>query len=179
MKEQIDLACRLGHADVVVGQIRGKFADGGTISEYMTSYRKSLEACIAYAEKSSIRIVHEAIGRTDSDVLRTISENVMFIESFSSPNFRLQIDSHHMGLEEQDFYSAVLQTKGLLAQVDISDTGRASPDGRHFDFPTLLKALKKIDYQNYLVFEYKPQGDALQEAARALQYIRTASQQLD
>lgn len=173
MKEHIDLAEKLGQADVVIGLIRGTYADCDTKEEYMKNYRNSLYECIAYATKKQIRIVHEAIGRLDSDVLKTIQDNISFIQSFSSPNFKLQIDTHHMYLEEADFSAAVLQTKGLLAQVDISDVKRACPDGKHFDFPLLLKVLQQINYQDYLVFEYNSTGNGVAEAALGFKYIQS------
>jgi sugar phosphate isomerase/epimerase len=78
-----------------------------------------------------------------------------------------------MGLEETNFYEAVLETRGLLAQVDISDVKRACPDGHHFDFPRLLDALTKIGYEDYLVFEFNSVGDGTAEAAAGLRYIRS------
>ena len=172
MKEHIDLAVKLGGADVGIGTIRGFFADCPSKEEFMVQYRKSLPECIDYAEKNRIRIVHEAIGRTDCDVLRRIEENLSLIESFNSPYFMLQIDSYHMDLEEPDFYSAMLKAKGFVAQADISDLNRAVPDGKHFDFPKMLKALIEIDYQDYLVFEFKSVGDGVAEATAGLQFIR-------
>ena len=173
MKEHIDLAKELGSADVVIGLIRGTFADCDSKDEYMGQYRTSLHECIAYAEQRQIRIVHEAIGRCDSDVLRTIRENIEFISGFASANFRLQIDTHHMILEETDFHPAVLEAKGLLAQVDISDVGRTYPDGRNFDFPKLIDALKQIEYQDHLVFEFRSVGDGIAEATAGLRYIQS------
>ena len=173
MKEQIDLAKELGGADVVVGLIRGTYSDCDSRDEYPGQYRTSLHECIAHAERQQIRIVHEAIGRCDSDVLKTIHENIEFITEFSSRNFRLQIDTHHMGLEETNFYEAVLETRGLLAQVDISDVKRTYPDGRKFDFPSLMDALKKIGYEGYLVFEFNSVGDGIAEATAGFRYIRS------
>lgn len=179
MRQHIELASQLGGADVVIGLIRGTYADCDTKADYMRQYRKSIAACLAYAERCQIRIVHEAIGRLDSDVLRTIQDNVAFIESFSSPYFKLHIDTYHLALEETDFYAAVLRTKGLLAQVDISDANRTYPDGRHFDFPRLLEALNRINYQGYLVFEYNSTGDGVTETACGLRYIQSLAGQID
>lgn len=173
LKEHIDLAEKLGGANVVIGLIRGTYDNCDTKEEYMNQYRKSLFECINYAEEKQICILHEAIGRIDSDVLKTIHENIPFIKSFYSPNFKLQIDTHHMDLEEADFYSAVLQTKSLLAQVDISDVRRHYPDGKHFDFIRLIEALKQIAYKGYLVFEYNSIGNGITEATSGLQYIQS------
>lgn len=172
MKEQIDLAVKLEGADVGIGTIRGSYADCVTKEEFMLQYRQSLYECIRYAEEKHIRIVHEAIGRTDCDVLGTIKDNLALIKSFNSPCFALQIDSYHMDLEEKDFYTAIIKAKGLVAQADISDLKRAVPDGKHFDFPKMLRALKEIDYKDYLVFEFKSAGSGIEEAAAGLKYIR-------
>ena len=60
----------------------------------------------------------------------------------------------------------------LIGQVDISDVDRMAPDGRHFDFPLLLRALKEAKFQDYLVFEFRAQPPA--DAAKAgLDYIRS------
>jgi D-psicose/D-tagatose/L-ribulose 3-epimerase len=173
MKEHIDLAGELGGADVVIGLIRGTYADCDSRDQYMGQYRNSLHECIAYAESRRIRIVHEAIGRLDSDVLKTIRENIVFINEFASPQFRLQLDTHHMDLEETDFYGAVLEADGLVAQVDISDVKRTPPDGKHFDFPKLIDALKKIDFRDHLVFEFKTAGNGIAEATAGLRYIQS------
>jgi sugar phosphate isomerase/epimerase len=173
MGEFIDLAKALGGADVVIGLIRGRFADADGKPHFMAQYRRSLADCIAHAERQGIRLVHEAIGRTDSDVLRTVRENLELLAEFPSPAFRLQIDTHHMNLEETDFRPAVLAARGVLAQVDISDIGRRCPDGLHFDFPALIAALRQIDYRDHLVFEYAATGDGVAEAAAGLAYIRS------
>jgi sugar phosphate isomerase/epimerase len=173
MKAHIDLAKELGGADVVIGLIRGNYSDCDSKVQYMGQYRTSLRECIEHAGHQQIRIVHEAIGRCDSDVLRTIRENIAFITEFSSPYFRLQIDTNHMDLEETNFYEAVLDAKGLLGQVDISDVKRTCPDGTKFDFPKLIDALERIDYQDYLVFEYLSTGDGVVEATAGLRYIRS------
>ena len=173
MREHMALAKELGGADVVIGLIRGTYADCDSREQYVGNYRTSLRECIGHAERQGIRIVHEAIGRCDSDVLKTIRENIVFINGFASPNFRLQIDTHHMGLEETDFHAAVLEAKGLVAQVDISDVERKCPDGTGFDFPRLIDALKRIDFQDHLVFEFKSTGDGIFEATAGLRYIRS------
>lgn len=173
IKEHIDLAAALGKPRVVLGLIRGRFADGGTPAEYMRRYTASVEACVAHAADKDIVLVHEAIGRTDSDVLRTIAENLAFIDSFASRYLKLQIDTHHLALEETDFHRAIIQAGARLAQVDISDIERKVPDGKHFDFPRLLDALRRADYRGDLVFEYNAQGDGLEEARAGLAYMRS------
>jgi sugar phosphate isomerase/epimerase len=172
MRQHIDLAVQLGGADVGIGTIRGSYSNCDSKEEYMKQYKKSLAEVIEYAEKKRIRIVHEAIGRTDCEVLGSIDDNLELIKSFNSPYFRLQIDSHHMNLEETDFYSAILKAGDWVAQADISDLERKCPDGKHFDFQKMLKALSEIGYKDYLIFEFKAVGDGVAEATEGLNYIK-------
>lgn len=173
IREHVDLAVELGNARVVLGLIRGRFADGGTPAAYMDLYTDSVAACVSHAADRGIVLVHEAIGRTDSDALRSIDENIAFVDGFASPHLRLHIDSHHLALEETDFYAAILRAGPRLAQVDISDVARGIPDGRRFDFPRLLAALRHVGYLGDLVYEYNAHGSGLPEASAGLAYMRS------
>lgn len=47
-----------------------------------------------------------------------------------------------------------------VERVDISDVDRTAPYGKHFDFLLLLKALHKVNYQDYLLSEYRAEPPA-------------------
>jgi sugar phosphate isomerase/epimerase len=173
MKQHIRLAADLGGANVVIGLIRGRFMDSVDRQQFMTDYRHSIADCLDHAEREGITLVHEAIGRTDGDVLRSIDENVAFLEEFSSPHLRLHVDCHHMNLEESDWALALRRAREWIAQVDISDVERGVPDGRHFHFPRLIATLREIGYAKYLVFEYNSVGSGVAEARSGLEYIRS------
>jgi len=163
---------RLGGAKLIVGAVRGWTWDGGGRETYARQFRRSMEALIAKAEVLGIQVLLEAISTLDSDAFCSIAETAEYIRSFRSPALRIQLDSIHLHTNgELDFYPKILQLRDLVGQVDISDVDRMAPDGTHFDFPLFLKALKKIGYEDYLVFEFRAQPPA--DAARAgLQYIR-------
>jgi sugar phosphate isomerase/epimerase len=173
MKQHVQLAADLGGANVVIGLIRGRFDDSTDRQQFMIDYRHSIEACLDHAGREGVTLVHEAIGRTDSDVLRSIDENVTFLEEFSSQHLRLHVDCHHMDLEESDWADALRRAREWIAQVDISDVERGVPDGRHFDFPRLISTLREIGYAEYLVFEYNSVGSGVPEARAGLEYIRS------
>jgi sugar phosphate isomerase/epimerase len=173
VKQHVHLAVDLGGANVVIGLIRGRLADSTDRHRFMTDYRHSIEACLDHAEREGVTLVHEALSRGESDVLRSIDENVAFLEEFSSPHLRLHVDCHHMSLEESDWALALCQAREWIAQVDISDVERGVPDGRHFDFPRLISTLREVGYAGYLVFEYNSVGSGVAEARAGLEYIRS------
>jgi sugar phosphate isomerase/epimerase len=173
MKQHVHLAADLGGANVVIGIIRGRLIDSTDQQQFMIDYRRSIAACLDHAEREGITLVQEALSGTESDVLRSIEENVAFLEEFSSPHLRLHVDCHHMNSEEEDWALALRRAREWIAQVDISDVERSVPDGRHFDFPRLVSTLREIGYAGYLVFEYNSIGSGVAEARAGLEYIKS------
>jgi sugar phosphate isomerase/epimerase len=173
IKQHIQLAADLDGANVVIGLIRGRLTDSTDREQFMTDYRQSIAACVSYAEREGITLVHEALSGTESDVLRSINENLAFLDEFSSQHLRLHVDCHHMDREESDWPLALRRARGRVAQVDISDVDRGVPDGQHFDFPRLVSTLRQIDYEDYLVFEYNAVGSGVSEARAGLEYIKS------
>lgn len=164
---------RLGGAKLIVGAIRGWTKDAGSRENYEKLFRDSMEQILQKAEQLEIQVVLEAISRIDSDAYCTVSETADFIRSFGSKALQLQLDSIHLHNNgEKNFYRDILNAGELVGQVDISDVDRMAPDGRHFDFPLLFKALHEIGYQDYLVAEFRAQPP--QNAAKAgLDYMHT------
>lgn len=148
--------CPAGGAKLIVGAIRGWTRDAGGREAYEPLFRSSMESILARAEQLGIQVAFEAISRIDSDAYCSLSETAEFIRSFRSPALRLQVDSIHLHTNgETDFYQGLLKAGDLIGQVDISDVDRMAPDGRHFDFPLLIQALKETGFQDYLVFEFR------------------------
>ena len=168
-----ELCARLGEAKLIIGAVRGRIQDAGGAEEYTKLFRDSLERILKRAEPLGVQLALEAISKIDSDAYCLVGETAEFIRSFHTPALRLQLDSIHLHTNgETDFASEIVKAGDLVGQVDISDLNRMLPDGKHFDFPRLMEALKKIDYQDYLVFEYRaaPPENA---AGLGLQYIRS------
>lgn len=167
------LCAELGGAKLIIGAVRGWTKDAGGREAYVRQFRKSMETLVRSAEELGIQVLLEAISRMDSDAYCTIDETAEYIRSFHSPALQLQLDSIHIHTNgETGFYEKILRHGDLIGQVDISDWDRMAPDGRHFDFPTLLKALHEVGYEGYLLSEYRaaPPENAAQAG---LAYLKT------
>lgn len=168
-----EICARLNGAKLIIGAIRGWTRDAGGRENYEKQFRKSMEEIVAKAEELGIHVLLEAISFLDSDAYCTISETAEYIRSFHSPALQLQLDSIHIHNNgERNFYEEILYAGDLVGQVDISDVDRMAPDGKHFDFPLLMKALHEIGYKGYLLSEYRaaPPENA---AKIGLNYIKT------
>ncbi|SCZ78559.1 Sugar phosphate isomerase/epimerase [Acidaminobacter hydrogenoformans DSM 2784] len=153
----IDLAAELGGANVIIGAIRGSADLVGSPARHEENVTKSLKEVLPYAEEKGVVITIEAICQKDlagADSFSDIKALVAYIKAFNSRCLRLHLDTYHMLLSGQEPYRSIMETEGLLEQVDLSDADRGYPSGAHFDFAGLMKALKAIDYRGILTFEY-------------------------
>jgi len=177
MREHVDLAAQLGGARVIIGAIRGWARDSGAWNVFERQFRQSVAAILHHAEKRDIDIILEANDHLETDAYLSVKETAEGIASYGSPRFKLHLDSMHLLYERQDVEKELPRVAPMIAQVDISDEDRMAPDGKHFDFPLLMRVLKEINYQDYLVFEYRPSPP--ENAAKAgYDYIQTILQQL-
>lgn len=163
----------LGGAKLIVGAIRGWTRDAGGRENYERQFRKSMQALVDKAEELGICVLLEAISFIDSDAYCTVGETADYIRSFHSPALQLQLDSIHIHNNgETDFREQILKNGDLIGQVDISDVDRMVPDGQHFDFPTLIDALRQVGYRDHLLCEYRaaPPENA---AKVGLDYLRS------
>lgn len=172
MCQHVDLAARLGGAPrVIIGAIRGWARDNGGWAVYAPRFREDVARVLDHAMARGVTVILEANDHLETDAYCAVAETVDFIKSFHCPQFKLQLDTMHLWNEGEDTRHAVAYGAEILAQVDISDVDRMAPDGAHFDFQTLMHALKGVGYQDYLVFEYRQSPPA--DAARVgHQYIR-------
>ena len=162
MKEYIDLAYMLDKAKVIIGAIRGSTADSSNRMKYDKQLYKSMQEILSYASEKEVVILLEQMNHNLSDVFVKVEEAAEYVRKFESPYFKLQLDSLHLYIENEDAYTSIIKNKDIIGQIDISDVDRMCPDGNHFDFSTLIRALKEINYKDYLVFEYRmaPPHDA-------------------
>lgn len=157
MKEHVDIAERLGGAMVIVGAVRGWSTDAASWKEYHNQFDRSIKEIIDYASEHNIAVILEANDHLETDIYINLAETAEYIRSFNSPYFKLHLDTMHMFYENEEIYQQILDNHDIIAQIDISGEDRTCPDGEKYDYPLVMKALKDIDYQGYLAFEYKPE----------------------
>ena len=169
MCDHVDLSEKLGGAMVIIGAIRGRYADAPSEVIYYQQFHKSMEELIPYAEKKRIVIIFEANDHLETDAYISIKDTAEYIRECGSPCFRLQLDTMHMLYEHEECYQQVLDCADILAQVDISGRDRTCPEDGEFPYDQVLKALKESGFSGYLAFEYR---SVPPRAREGLAYIR-------
>lgn len=171
MKGHIDLARELDGSMVIIGGVRGWSRDADSLEEYHKQFDKSIAEIVEYAEKEKIVVILEALNGEESDIYISIRDTAAYIRKVNSPSFKLQLDTMHMLNENEEIYQQILDNGDILAQLDISGQDRSCPDGDKYDYPLVIKALKEINFQGYLAFEYKAEPPS-NAAKKGLDYIR-------
>ncbi len=169
MEAFLDAAARLDHAAIIIGSIRGRFADAASPEEYLRQFTESLCQLLPRAEANQVPLLLEVFNHRDADAFFRVRETTAYVRSFHSPWLRLQLDTGHLLMEGETPDRAVAEAGDLLAQVDLTGPGRQAPQAGDFDFPGLIRALEETAYTGYLSFEYRPDSDG---AARGLQYMQ-------
>ena len=167
----IDICAKL-NAKLIIGTVRGRIQVAGNWNTYETQFRKSMDEILTHAESKCVKVMLEAMSELDGDTYQTMEQAGECVRSFHSPALQLQIDTMHLAYNKEDFYHDILKYGDLLGQVDISNPDRMVPDGSKFDFPLLIQALKEVNFDGYLLSEFRaaPPENA---AKVGLEYIKS------
>ena len=167
----VDICAKL-NAKLIIGTVRGRIQVARDCNTYDKQFRKSMDVILTHAESKDVKVMLEAMSELDGDTYQTIEQAGDCVRSFHSSALQLQIDTMHLAYNNEDFYHDILKYGDLLGQVDISNPGRMIPDGTKFDFPLLLKALKEVNFDGYLLSEFRaaPPENA---AKVGLEYIKS------
>ena len=150
----IDICAKL-NAKLIIGTVRGRIQVAGNWNTYETQFRKSMYEILTHAESKCVKVMLEAMSELDGDTYQTMAQAGDCVRSFRSPALQLQIDTMHLAYNKEDFYQDILKYGDLLGQVDISNPDRMVPDGSKFDFPLLIQALKEVNFDGYLLSEFR------------------------
>ena len=167
MKRHMDTAALLDHAQVVIGSIRGVVSECSSPERFEENLSLSLQELLSYAAERQVPLTLEVIHQPEKFYFKKTADTAAFIRGFGSPYLHLHLGTMQLLCEENPF-QAVRDGRDVLSQIDISDAGRHCPDGKHFDYPGLVRTLKEISYDGLLVFEYQPEEGG---AERGLKYI--------
>lgn len=109
-----------------------------------------------YAAQRNVNLCIEPWNRYETYWLNRLDQALELCKEVNLPNVGVMGDTFHMCIEEQDLAQAFIDCGKYLTHVHFADSNRAAPGKGHLDFVPLLKALQKIDYKGYIVFEILP-----------------------
>jgi len=177
IKDIIDLFGDLKPA-IIIGTIKGNLASAEDPDIARSRIREALTECAAYAAKTGLDLVLEAINRYEQDYLNTLAESAALIDAIGASNIKTHADVFHMNIEEADMFDALHRYRDYLGHLHFADNNRLSPGQGQIDFKRILKTLDSIGFQGNIGVECMPVPDGKTAAVRSYQYLSTMAQQL-
>jgi D-psicose/D-tagatose/L-ribulose 3-epimerase len=150
----------------------------------------SIKEVAKIAIENNVMMVLEVVNRFEQFILNCCDEALDYVKRVDSPNVKIMLDTFHMNIEEDSIGGAIEKAGPYLGHLHIGENNRRPPGYGHIPWDELASALKKINYQGYIVMEpfLKPGGqvgrdikvyrdmgigvDLDDEASKAVRFIR-------
>lgn len=155
LKTAIDDCKRIG-ADILVGGIyqAHKYFTGRAPTEQEWHWCATyLQTCGAYAQQLGVRLGLEPLNRFEVFLINTSAECRRMVEQVGLPNVGVHYDTHHANIEDPDPRTALLNVRGCLNHVHLSESHRGTLGTGQVDWDATFTALRELSYEGWLVIE--------------------------
>lgn len=155
LNKVVDLAADFEAPTVIVGSggITRNFEPGWDRPKSIACMQEVLHTVGDHAEEKGVVLAVEAINRYETQFLNTMQEASEFVLQIDHPNVRTMADTYHMNIEEKDPAESVRKYGYLLQNLHLADSNRMAPGDGHFDFKSVVQALKDIGYSKVCSYE--------------------------
>jgi len=170
IKEQMELASRLGVPRVTIGLIRGTAGSEENRSPAEARVEECLAECLAH--DPAVTLVLEPINRYETALYNDVASAKAAIGRIGKPNLRLLVDTFHMNIEEPDICRSIRQAGDLISHVHFADSNRWAPGCGHLDFRGILRALQEIGYGGAICAEILPKPTPEEALRLTIEYFR-------
>lgn len=155
LNKVVDLAADFEAPTVIVGSggITRNFEPGWDRPKSIACMQEVLHTVGDHAEEKGVVLAVEAINRYETQFLNTMQEASEFVLQIDHPNVRTMADTYHMNIEEKDPADSVRKYGYLLQNLHLADSNRMAPGDGHFDFESVVRALKDIGYSKVCSYE--------------------------
>jgi len=168
VKEYLEVGKELNSA-IIVGSIKGKVKNRET---GIKNLRNSLKRCAEFAEEIRTRILIEPINRYESNLINTIEEAIKLKEELDSHHVEVMADTFHMNIEEKSIYDSIVKAGSRLQHMHFADSNRCAPGQGHLNFKEIVRALKEINYGNFITAEILPLPNQYCAAKLTIEHIK-------
>jgi D-psicose/D-tagatose/L-ribulose 3-epimerase len=160
--ESIDHLIRCVRASAVMGSkiIGGPlFAPIGYLPKHRPTEREWLWAVEAFQRLENVLESHdmtlsiEPVNRSETFFLRTAREAKHLCERIGNRRIGVTVDTFHANIEERSIPAAIRSLGKHLRHVHASENDRGPLGRGHVPFGEIIRALKQIGYEGYLIIE--------------------------
>ena len=123
---------------------------------YRSRSAAALHEVAAHASTLGIDICLEVLNRFESFMFNTVADCLEFIGRVDHPSVKVELDTFHMNMEEDDLAAAVRSATGRIGHVQVAANNRRAPQYGHIDWASFSEALDDAGYDGWVVFETFP-----------------------
>jgi len=119
--------------------------------------RRTVVECLtevaAEAEQRGITLALEACNRYETYLYNTLADTRDTILQVGAGNLKLHADTYHMNIEEEGFYTPIIETADVLDYIHMSESHRGLVGTGTVQWDDVWRALAEIDVDGSLVLE--------------------------
>jgi D-psicose/D-tagatose/L-ribulose 3-epimerase len=95
----------------------------------------------------------EPVNRSETFFLRTASDAVRLCDAVGNSSIGITIDTFHANIEELSTPSSIRAAGSHVKHIHLSESDRGPLGRGHIQFDQIIRALRDIDYDGYLLIE--------------------------
>jgi len=132
----------------------GTLPEGETDTQpYLDRSVVSMKEAIKAAEDNNAVFCMETVNRFEQFLLNTCDEAMAYVDAIGSPNAKILLDTFHMNIEENFIGEAIEKAGDKLGHLHVGENNRMPPGYGHIPWTELGNALRRINYQKFVVME--------------------------
>lgn len=132
------------------------FPDDADLMPYRERSAASLSQVASVADGLGVDLCLEILNRFEAYTFNTVDEALEFVDMVDHPAVKLELDTFHMNMEEDDLGQAIRAAGPRLGHFQCAANNRRAPQHGHIDWQMIKSALDDIRYDGWLVFETFP-----------------------
>jgi D-psicose/D-tagatose/L-ribulose 3-epimerase len=132
------------------------FPQAVDLRPYRERSAAALREVAGTAADLGITLTLEVLNRFETFMFNTVAEAQAFLHQIDHPAVKLQLDTYHMNMEEDNLADAIRQAGVRLGHFHCAASNRKLPGQGHIDWPSIKSALDDVGYQGGMVIETFP-----------------------
>lgn len=174
LKASAEFCGDIGGKVIILGSPKQRNVEEGvTYDEAFGHAREVIEAALPTCEARGVTICMEPLTHLETNFLQSAAETVTLLDAVDHPNFQLILDTKAMAFEEDDRATLIRRYANRLKHYHANDENLNGPGFGDVDFAPIFKALKDINFEDYVsveVFNFDPGPEAI--ARKSLEYMK-------
>jgi D-psicose/D-tagatose/L-ribulose 3-epimerase len=105
------------------------------------------------AQRRGITLALEACNRYETHLYNTLRDTRETVLAIGAPNLKLHADTYHMNIEEEGFYTPLVESADVLDYMHMSESHRGLVGSGTVNWPEVFRGLKDARFAGALVLE--------------------------